>query len=142
MRPATHQLVDPFGNTHGVCEHCAAQSQIFGTLTKMLLPALMQPALPMLAACPHCKITWQRLNQTSHLGCPECYRHFREQLQPTLARLHGNTYHTGRRPRPAPDSRPQRERLREQLDHAVAEERFEDAAQLRDQLRALESGEA
>lgn len=139
LRPATRQVIDPFGNPVAVCDQCAAQQQIFGTLSKMLLPALLQPSLPALTACPSCHMNWQRVNQTSQLGCPRCYDHFRVPLEETLARLHGNTHHGGLRPpgppAPAPNAA---EQLRLELEQAVAEERFEDAARLRDQLRALE----
>ncbi len=56
-----------------------------------------------------------------------------------MNRLHGHAQHRGRHPaRPAGPERPKSEVLREQLDQAVAEERFEEAATLRDRLRKLQ----
>lgn len=56
-----------------------------------------------------------------------------------MTRLHGHSQHRGRHPaRPAGPEKPKAEGLREQLDQAVAEERFEDAAGFRDQLRKLQ----
>ena len=140
MQPATRQLVDNLGNTHALCEMCATQAQVFGTLQKMLLPALMQPSLPAQQSCPCCHATWQQLNQQSHLGCAQCYRHFRLAIESSLSRLHGQTVHTGRRPARAagPSEPPTLEWLKIQLDQAVAEERYEDAVGWRDQLRARE----
>ncbi|MBN9413987.1 hypothetical protein ABS71_13895 [bacterium SCN 62-11] len=141
MRPANRTVHDQWGQPHAFCEVCATQVQVFGTLQKMLLPALMQPNLPAQQSCPGCHISWQQLQQQSHLGCPECYRHFRGALAATMSRLHGHTEHRGRHPaRPAGPEKPKVETLREQLDQAVSEERFEDAAELRDQLRKLQEG--
>lgn len=139
QRPATHKLSDSQGHLHPLCEVCATQAQIFGHLHKSLLPALMRPGLPALQACPSCHLSWSQLNQCSHLGCPDCYRHFRLALDATLARLHGHTQHAGRRPQPATTSEPEDACwLRQQMEQAVAEERFEEAALWRDRLRRLE----
>lgn len=138
MHPASRQVMDPQGHPHFLCEGCATQVAVFGTLQKMLLPALMKPNLPAQQSCPSCHNTWQELNQLSHLGCPDCYRHFRLALESSLTRLHGQTVHTGRRPaQPAPTPHDPAEELRKQLEQAVAEERYEDAARLRDELKGL-----
>ena len=143
MQPASRTVHDQWGHPHAFCEMFATQVQVFGTLQKMLLPALMQPNLPAQQSCPGCHISWQQLQQQSHLGCPQCYRHFRGALGSTMTRLHGHTQHRGRHPaRPAGPEKSSAENLRQQLDQAVAEERFEDAASLRDQLRKLQEGEA
>jgi protein arginine kinase activator len=138
MHPATRQWMDAMGHSYALCEVCLTQVQVFGTLQKMLLPALMPPHLPAQQSCPVCHQTWQELNQLSHLGCPQCYRHFRLSLEPSLARLHGQTLHTGRRPARAAAGAPSVDWLKEQLDLAVREERYEDAVQWRDQLRACQ----
>lgn len=142
MRPATCQWLDELGQGHALCEVCVAQVQVFGSLQKMLLPALMQQGLPVPQCCPVCHFTWQDLNQLSHLGCAECYRHFRGSIESSLMRLHGQTVHTGRRPRnqhsTAESQPPGASELRQQLEQAVAEERYEDAAVLRDQLREMQ----
>ena len=142
MHPATRQWVDPVGQSHALCEMCLTQVQVFGTLQNMLLPALMQPNLPAQQSCPGCHRTWPELNQLSHLGCPQCYRHFRVAIESSLTRLHGQTTHTGRRPGKtrceAAEQGPSREWLREQLDQAVADERYEEAAQWRDRLRTFQ----
>lgn len=142
MRPATCQVLQSV-----LCETCATQIQIFGSLHKLMLPAVMQAGPPATLACPGCHCTWQQLNQASHLGCPDCYRCFRQPIEGALARLHGQTTHQGRRPQRAkggeevapPSENLGRAWIKDQLDRAVAEERYEDAARLRDQLRALES---
>ena len=61
-------------------------------------------------------------------------RFFREPLLSTIHRLQGATCHRGRRPGQEVPS----ERLQQELEAAVAEQRYEDAAKLRDRLRALQ----
>lgn len=135
-------MTDAQGQLHPLCEVCATQAQIFGHFHKSLLPALAGPSLPTPQACPSCHMTWSQLNQCSHLGCPDCYRHFRNGLVATLSRLHGQTQHTGRRPASEDPANPAEQDdphwLRQQMEQAVAEERFEDAAHWRDRLRQRE----
>lgn len=136
-RPALAQVQDAAGLSWALCEICASQSQVFGSLHKLMLPALTQASPPPAQqSCPSCHQTWHILQQTSHLGCPECYRFFRVPLEAALTRLHGQTVHQGRRPH----SRQERDAnwMRQELEKAVAEERFEEAAQWRDRLRSLE----
>ncbi|HEY8417180.1 MAG TPA: UvrB/UvrC motif-containing protein [Limnochordales bacterium] len=91
--------------------------------------------------CPNCGLTFADFKRLGHLGCSECYETFDQQLEPVLRRIHGNTTHTGKVPAKAGSSlrrRREMERLRQELQAAVAKEEYERAAQLRDRLRALE----
>ena len=95
-------------------------------------------------ACPDCGAVWADLLKTGKAVCPRCYQTFGEALQPTLRSLHGNVTHTGRAPA---DRRARRERkdklteLRRALGEAITAENFEDAARIRDEIRALEKEE-
>ena len=104
------------------------------------------------ASCPGCGLTASEFRLRVRLGCPRCYEVFRTALLPLLENIHGATQHLGRRP--AVDSGPggkagddasmtaqppsQSEQLHAELTRAVAEERYEDAARLRDQLDRLD----
>jgi protein arginine kinase activator len=86
--------------------------------------------------CPLCGLTGDRLREESLFGCPRCYEVFAEALEPLFRRIHGAVLHRGRLPggiRP-PETDPEdlRRRLREALQH----EDYEEAARLRDRLRA------
>ncbi len=93
--------------------------------------------------CPRCKMTYDDFRKTGRLGCGECYETFHRFLGPLLKRIHGSTQHVGRGPsETAPQKAPAEEdlpRLKERLKAAVASEEFEEAAHLRDRIRALES---
>ena len=97
---------------------------------------------PTTLVCSKCGFSYQTFLQTGRLGCPECYRHFAEPLQSLLRRIQGHTAHVGKLPaRSGGDVIRERqlEQLRQQLQQFVTEERYEDAATVRDQIRALEA---
>jgi protein arginine kinase activator len=91
--------------------------------------------------CTVCGFTQGDFKKTGRLGCASCYETFSEGLQSLLKGMHKGTEHVGKVP-----SRLQRTLEREQqikelhrtLRKAVADEDYESAAQLRDQIRSLE----
>ena len=97
--------------------------------------------------CERCGSTLSQFVKSGKLGCPQCYKAFREQLTPMLQQIHGRVQHAGRKPlhdEAAQHRRAVYDRLSRQLEQAVAVEDFETAAVLRDQLRhlsTLEGGE-
>jgi protein arginine kinase len=90
--------------------------------------------------CEHCGITKDDFERTGLLGCGECYETFHEDLKFILRRIHGSNKHIGTRPPSlrAVKEHPDIEQLRQRLQEAVANERFEEAAQLRDLITDLE----
>jgi len=93
--------------------------------------------------CPSCGLTPAQLKQLGRLGCAECYTHFEQHLRNLLRRLHGGTHHVGKQPTAGDtsgfDRKARVQSLRRSLQRAVAEEDFEQAALLRDQIRRLET---
>ena len=91
--------------------------------------------------CPACGLTFAEFRSTGRLGCHHDYEHFRGNLRPLLEKIHGRTQHQGRVPSRIGE-RLQREQqlasLQEALSEAVGKEDYEQAAELRDQIRALE----
>ena len=94
--------------------------------------------------CSECGLSFQEFSRTGRLGCGHCYESFRASMQELLRRIHGNTKHVGRRPKGAPESEQKTSgrsvtlrRLKADLDQAVADEDFERAARLRDEIRDL-----
>lgn len=92
--------------------------------------------------CSHCGMTLTRFLNTSRLGCPHCYETFQHQLVPILQRLHGgNVAHEGKIPARiggAIYTKKKLQELKAALQEAISQEEFEKAAELRDQIRALE----
>lgn len=89
--------------------------------------------------CPECGISFREFRASGRFGCPNDYEVFRKGVEPLLERIHGTSEHRGKRPaRPAAARRRDRlAELRSELEKAVAEEAYERAARIRDQLYAL-----
>lgn len=152
-----------------LCEQCAQQHgisiqpqvSIDELIGKYVLPHVLgaqsTPPAAKGTACPSCKLGYSDFKQTGLLGCPDCYRVFETQLAPLIERAHeGAGQHIGKSPKrrgggagpqasltAALQERAQRLRaIRKQLDDAVKSEQYEKAAQLRDELRKLDPGQA
>jgi protein arginine kinase activator len=124
-----------------VCGACAERGRAAasdGQLVEMLLGAdfEVRRANRQDPVCPGCGLTRFAYRQRSRLGCERCYEAFARELQPLLRDMHRGATHAGKVP-----SRERQDRATAQteaaLRDAVAAQRFEDAARLRDRLRAL-----
>ena len=90
--------------------------------------------------CEQCGMTYAECQKCGMLGCANCYKAFKAPLDALLQRIHGNTQHAGRIPgsvRSGVSIRMNIDRLRQRLQKAIAEEEYEQAARLRDSIRAL-----
>jgi protein arginine kinase activator len=95
-------------------------------------------------SCPVCQISFLEFRNSGRLGCPHDYEVFRDDLMPLLEKIHDETRHCGKVPRRAPKNSQRQSELiqkRNQLKRAVESEQFELAAQLRDEIKALEEDE-
>lgn len=93
------------------------------------------------STCPSCGFTYRHFLKVGKFGCARCYDTFRDQLPPVLERLQADVKHVGKTQSGEHQLeyyQKQIELLRQQLQQAIAEERFEDAAKLRDEARAIE----
>ncbi len=90
--------------------------------------------------CASCGMTYSEIAHTGRVGCPECYKTFRQELSSFIQSVHGTTSHTGsvpsrHRAKKARDE--ELKRLRAELQDAIAKEDYERAATLRDEVRRL-----
>ena len=126
----------------------------FGADLGGLLGSFFGTALPARSGATHCKGCGSTLNdirRTGKVGCADCYDTFFSELMPTIRNIHGNTEHKGKHPvieyTVNEDEKAKEENtaaedqlntLRAELKKAIEEENFERAAQLRDEIKALE----
>jgi len=92
--------------------------------------------------CPECGLPYSGFKETGRLGCAKCYAAFQFQLRPLLRRIHGDTRHRGKVPvrdGEGVSRTRQIQRLHDELQRAVEREDFERAAEIRDEIRRLES---
>ena len=94
-----------------------------------------------LQVCPNCGIVFKEFRAQGRLGCAHDYTVFEEELLPLLENIHGETAHVGKIPKRSPQSSQLQFKLikmRNELRTLVEEERYEDAAKIRDSIRQLE----
>ncbi len=92
--------------------------------------------------CPVCGFSQADFKKTGRFGCSNCYDVFGEGLEAMLKNMHKGTEHKGKVP-PRLLKLKQREdemkKLQRDLRKAVTAEQYEEAAQLRDKIKHLES---
>jgi len=91
--------------------------------------------------CPVCGFTQADFKKSGRLGCSSCYAAFAEGLGSLLKAMHKGTEHVGKLPHRAHRTVELNDRMRaltENLRKAVAEENYEGAASLRDEIKQLQ----
>lgn len=112
--------------------------------------------------CKTCGTTYEDFISEGYFGCEDCYQTFKEPIDRLLKKLHGTSTHLGRKPgveakpivdnvsvdkdkKETPKVNPKKEeskeekiaRLERELDKAIKDERYEDAAKIRDELKEM-----
>jgi protein arginine kinase activator len=90
--------------------------------------------------CPRCGFTQADFKKSGRLGCPECYKTFAEGLSGLLKSMHKGTRHVGKAPEALRASRETADKLKtleKKLAKAIMLENFEEAAQLRDEIKQM-----
>lgn len=135
-----------------LCESCAKEKGEWmnktsaGFSINSLLSGLLNFESPVgtVAApprCTTCGLTYTQFSQVGRFGCADCYNHFQPRLEPLLRKVHGSTSHAGKVPQRTGGiikKRRELDELRSKLQGAIQQEKFEEAAVLRDKIRELE----
>ncbi|HHT06760.1 MAG TPA: hypothetical protein GXZ97_10905 [Hydrogenispora sp.] len=165
QRPATVHVTKVVNNhkteTH-LCATCAQESGVdagkelgflfepnfsFHNLLASLLEnefgpqSAISPYQTKIEKCATCGLTFTDFRKIGLLGCADCYQAFDKSLGPLLRRVHGHLSHTGKVPkRTGGKVRIKKEiaDLRRKLQEAIGREAYEEAAQIRDEIRAKE----
>src|SRR2546421_9466314 len=90
--------------------------------------------------CPVCGFTQADFKKTGRLGCSGCYVTFSEGLGSLLKAMHKGIEHVGKLPHRATRQMELSDKMRtltNDLENAVKNENYEDAATLRDQIKQL-----
>jgi protein arginine kinase activator len=93
------------------------------------------------ARCPACGFSQADFKKTGRLGCSVCWETFEHGLATLLKAMHKSDRHVGKVPSKAAHTVVVSEKIKDlstQLEQAVREEKYEDAARIRDQIRQLE----
>ena len=100
--------------------------------------------------CPLCGTGYKDFLATGKLGCSQCYNTFGDRLKPTIQKIHGSIHHLGKVPNPGQsiecdEPKPvkkrvsKKDKMQAELAQLIKDERFEEAAILRDKIKALEN---
>ena len=148
------EIIDEQMNELHLCEDCArtksqAMEQQFGLSD--LLAGMADFEKPnkdeeiVSLKCPSCSLSYADFKKIGRLGCGECYNVFRSYLAPLLKRIHGSNQHVGKTLGKAKSSakvvkkKSSLQDLKAQLQKAISDEAFEEAARLRDQIKEIET---
>lgn len=99
------------------------------------------------SSCKTCGLTYEEFLKNGKFGCPNCYQSFGKVLNKNLRSIHGADMHTGKKPvgyiseaTRLVNQLPELEKLSIQLQQAVEQEEYEEAAKLRDRIKELKKG--
>jgi len=142
-------------NKYNLCEECAAELASEMNPTKFLfnLPQLVaemfgisianisENPLEDLLTCSECGYSYKDFKSTGVLGCSRCYESFSDQIEPIIKSMQNSYEHTGRAIKKDESKithAMEIAKLKKQLQEHVLLEQYEEAAVVRDQIRALE----
>lgn len=143
-------VVNGVAQEYNLCPYCAAKygyttNSLAGMLASMFGEISSGELSKQQTKCSVCGSAFSDIAKTGKVGCSECYTVFYDELLPYLKRVHGSTNHAGKVPESAPIAvKPQTEtvdELRKQLNRLVAEEKYEQAAVIRDKIKEMEEKE-
>lgn len=94
--------------------------------------------------CPTCNMPYDEFLKHGKLGCGDCYTTFNAKIRRPLKQIHGTFEHIGKVPKRGGDTLMIGKKissLEAEMNVAVQRQDFEAAAKLRDEIKALKSGE-
>ena len=98
--------------------------------------------------CTYCGTTFNDIVKSGKVGCSHCYDRFENKLAPSIEKIHGRVKHIGKsvsyteeEETPKEEKVSETDKLKADLKLAIQEQRFEDAAVLRDRIKEI-NGEA
>jgi protein arginine kinase activator len=135
---------------HHLCDVCAKAKDLphmpvvkntMADIWKLLQYSAQQTRKRAAVRCPDCGMTLEEFRKKGRLGCPKDYEVFRPHIEELLERVHGATSHVGRIPGLSEKELLRIQRmtdLQQELEIAIREEAYENAARIRDELKELE----
>ena len=105
--------------------------------------------------CNNCGLTFDNFVKDGKFGCSNCYSVFEEKIDSILKNLHGSSIHTGRKGKLITGGNNLKEenekeiikpednitKLKRDLKQAIKEEKYEEAAKIRDEIKKIENGQ-
>ena len=87
--------------------------------------------------CPKCNMDIHSLMSSGRIGCANCYSHFADFIRTLVMKVQNKaTTHIGKKPKDT--SGGNMEILKQELEMAIKEEKYEEAAVLRDKIKGIQ----
>ena len=153
------EIIDGVKTEHSLCSECAKDMD-FGD--ELPFAELLSGILGAYAAesekredtmgqvvCPTCHMSYRDFIRQGVFGCEDCYNVFEPLIEGNIKKIQGNNVHTGKRPcfnensqeavteKKPMDAWEEIRVLKERLKEALKEEDYEEAARLRDEVKAI-----
>jgi len=142
-----------------LCENCAKEKNYMNftmapdisSFFNSLLGLTGQPYgnTPKSVTCEVCGMSFEDFKESGKFGCFNCYETFADRIEPIIKRIHGNAEHTGRVPQSYSSKTrknckdteiSEKDLFKKELEELIKQEKFEEAAKVRDKIKALENG--
>ncbi len=116
----------------------------FGGLLNEFLGIGMAPvSISERNVCPSCGTDFETFRKTGLIGCENCYNKFQSNLDAMLSSIQTGTTHKGKTASYEENSVKEKqtkiEKLKADLKVAIREERYEEAAKIRDTIKEMEA---
>ncbi|MCL2372861.1 MAG: UvrB/UvrC motif-containing protein [Defluviitaleaceae bacterium] len=130
-----------------LCQQCSFSAEMPFALENIFLGLIDQAKNQIhmpgakIPDCKNCGMKFEEFRTGGKLGCNACYDIFPRPVEALIKNVQANTRHVGKIPKRAGVTliqKRQADELRSRMNKAVADENFEEAARLRDQIRQLE----
>ena len=93
--------------------------------------------------CPTCRMTLKDIAHVGKFGCADCYATFKDDIVDIVRRVQGGQFeHTGKTPRSSYRKLALKKQIEEKSEHLnklIEEQNFEEAAVVRDEIKALKA---
>ncbi|MBE6605922.1 MAG: hypothetical protein E7635_02655 [Ruminococcaceae bacterium] len=135
-------------NSLSLCSECAKKRGILSSdmlFSEILsIPFKVKSTPTSHKVCSLCGSDETNFIRDGKVSCPVCYETFETELESPIKRIHSNVSHIGRAPakyKKQSDKKRVLEGLKRQLEQAVKNQEYENAAVLRDKIREIEACE-
>ena len=134
------QIINGKKSSLNLCSACSSGESIFDNFGSLLSFGTRTDARQ--TVCPICGMTLSEFARKGKMGCGKCYETFRAQAKSMLQKIHGTSVHTEtKNEAPAPETKKEEKSeldiLKDNLKEAINTENYEEAAKIRDEIRAI-----
>ena len=126
--------------TLNLCDNCAHEIGIFNSFDDIFSPMILdfEYVLPEEIKCKKCGYTLSKYRSTGLFGCDECYNTFKKEIDAILLKIQGKNRQIKEEKNIKKESINQVDKLKQELQELVKQEKFEEAAVIRDKIKDLE----